>query len=77
MNRELYEGFYYPHLTIQSQHTRNSRFNLPPVRLNFERNFIFQSKNGYIVAPAQPCVPMFDYVFKRNHEKVVLESYER
>ena len=36
---KLIEEFYEPHLFLQNYHTRYSRFNLPPVRLDVERNF--------------------------------------
>ena len=74
----LFEEFYEPHLSLQNDHTRNSGFNLPPVRLDVERNItIFQSLKCFNVAPAQLCVPMSDYVFKMNYKKIVLQSYGR
>ena len=64
----LFDEFYEPHLSLQNYHTRNSRFNLPPVRLDVERNFaIFQSIKCFNVAPAQLRVPMSDYAFKVNY----------
>ena len=77
----LFEEFYGPHLSLQNYHTRNSRFNIPPVRLDVERNFailsIFLSKKCFNVAPAQLCVPMSDYAFKVNYKRIVLDSYGR
>ena len=40
----LFEEYYEPHLSLQNYHTRNSRFNLAPVRLDVERNFAIFSK---------------------------------
>ena len=63
----LYKNYY---------HTRNQRFNLPPVKLDVERNLTsFQSIKCFNIASAQLCVPMSDYAFKMNYKKVVLESY--
>ena len=43
---KLFEEFYEPYLSLQNYHTRNSRFNLLPVRLDVERNFaIFKVQN--------------------------------
>ena len=43
---KLFEEFYEPHLSLQNDYARNSRFNLHQVSLNTERNFtIFQSIN--------------------------------
>ena len=70
----LFEEFYEPHLSLQNYHTRNSRFNLPPVRLDVERNFaIFQSIKCFNLAPAQLCVSMSDYAFRMNYKMIVLE----
>ena len=50
---KLFEELYEPHLSLQNYYTRNSRFNLPPVKLDVERNFtIFQSIKCFNVAPA-------------------------
>ena len=67
---KLFEEFYEPYFSLQNCHTRNSLFNLPPVRLDVERNFTI-----FNVASAQLCVPMFDYAFEMNYRKIVLESY--
>ena len=40
----LFEEFYEPHLSLRNYHTRNSRFNLPPVRLNGKRDFTVKFK---------------------------------
>ena len=75
---KLFEEFHELHLSLQNYHTRNSCFNLLPVRLDVKRNFtIFQNTKCFNVAPAQLCVPLSDYVIKINYEKVVLESYGR
>ena len=67
-----------PYMSLQSYRTRNSRFNLPLVRLDVERNFIiFLSIKCFNVAPVQLCVPMSDYAFKVNYERIVLDSYGR
>ena len=72
------EEFYEPRISLRSYHTRNSRFNPSPVRLDVERNFtIFQSMKYFNVAPAQLSVTMFAYAFKMNYKKVVLDSYGR
>ena len=68
---KLFEEFYEPHLSLQNYHTRNSHFNLPPVRLEVERNFtIFQTIKCFNVAPAQLCVPMSDYALKMNSKRM-------
>ena len=36
---KLFEEFYEPHLSLQNNHIKDSRFNLPLVRLNVEMNF--------------------------------------
>ena len=73
---KLFEKIYEPHLSLQNYYTRNLCFNLPPVRLDVERNFaIFQSIICFNVALAQLCVPMFNYAFKLNYKMVVLEGY--
>ena len=36
---KIFEEFYELHLSLQNDHTRNSQFNLPPVRLDVKRNF--------------------------------------
>ena len=41
---KLFEEFYEPHLSLQNYHTRNSRFNLHPVRLDVEKELRFFSK---------------------------------
>ena len=72
---ELFEEFYDPYLSLQHYDTRNSRFYLPPVKLDVERNFpIFQSIKCFNVASTQLCVPMSTYALKTNYKKVVLES---
>ena len=54
---KLFEEFYEEHLILQNYHTRNSHFNLPPVILVVERNFvIFKSIKCFNVAPAHLCV---------------------
>ena len=75
---ELFEEFYEPHLLLQNYHTRSSRFNLSPVKLDVESNFaIFQSIKCFNVAPAQLCVPMSDYASKVNYKSIVLFSNGR
>ena len=37
----LFEEFYKPHLSLQNYHARNSRFNLPPVRLDLKGILLF------------------------------------
>ena len=75
---KLFEEFYEPQIYLYNYHTRNSRFNLPPGRLNAERNFaIFQSMKCFNVTPAQLCVPVSDYVFKVNCKRIVIDSYGR
>ena len=69
----LFEEFCEPYLSLQNYHTRNSRFNFPPVRLDVKRNFaIFQSRKYFNVAPAQLCVPMSNYASKVNYKSVML-----
>ena len=36
---KLFGEFYETHLCFLNYHTRNSRFNLPPIRLDLDRNF--------------------------------------
>ena len=48
------KNFIKPHLSLYNYHTRNSRFNLPSVRLDVETNFaIFQNIKCFTVAAAQ------------------------
>ena len=73
---KLFEEFYEPHLSRQNHHIRNSRFNLPPVRLDVERNFtIFQGIKCFNVAPAQLCVLMSDYACEIIYKLVVLQLW--
>ena len=54
---EVFEKFCEPHLSLQNYHTRNLRFNFPPVRLDVEKNFtIFQSIKCFNVAPAHDAI---------------------
>ena len=75
---KVFEGLCESDLSLRNYHTRNSRFNLPLVRLDVERNFaIFQSIECFNVASAQLFVPMSDFAFKENYKRIVLESYRR
>ena len=71
------ENNFMKHSVLHDDHTRNSRDNLPPLRLDVERSFtIFHSLKCFSVAPAQLCVPMSDD-FKMNNKRIVLGSYGR
>ena len=54
----LFEEFYELTLFLQNYYTRNSRFNLPQVRLNVERNFAISQSIDVLLSPLQLCVPM-------------------
>ena len=74
---KLFEEFYEPHLSLQNDHTRNTRFNLLPVRLDVEWKFtIYQRIKCFNVASAQLCMPISDYAFM-YYKRIVLHSYER
>ena len=65
---EIFEEFYEIHLSLLIYYTRNSRFNLPPVRLDVGKNVtIFQSIKCFNVSVVQLCVPMSDYAFIVNY----------
>ena len=50
---KLFKEFHELHSSFQNYHTRNSLFNLSPVRLDVERNFtIFQSVKCFNVVPS-------------------------
>ena len=59
------------HFSLQNYYTRNSRFNLYPVRLDVENVAIFQSIKCFNTVSAQL------FVLICNYKKILLESNGR
>lgn len=73
---KLYNEYFSQHVPDHRYQIRNKKFNLPPIRVEVERNFtIFRAIELYNSLPDTLKVPLSDTRLKKSFKKYVLDTY--